>query len=70
MSDRYTELLEAVRLVNRLRDFWDGIYSVREAAATGDEGMQYPHASSWDLPSVRAYSDACVVIDKHLKGTP
>lgn len=57
------DLIEALKTINRIRDFGDAIYDVRERADMTDrpEGE-----SSWDHPDVKKYSGAVEVVKKYI----
>jgi hypothetical protein len=58
----YTDLLAAIKTVNKYHPLGDAIYSVRDRA-----DMITFEGNSWEHPDVKAYSEAWTVIDNHLK---
>lgn len=60
------DLLEALRTINRLNNFVDAGYDVRERIdweAPESKGVD----CSWDHPNVRSYDDAVAVVMKYIK---
>lgn len=53
----YSELLDAIRAVNRIQDLGDSIYEVREREGLG-----------WEGPLVTEYNKSVEIIKKHLGG--
>jgi hypothetical protein len=65
MKDPYTELLDAVRIINKLNNIGDGVYEVKNRL--DDNDLKNFKGGTWEHPKVIQYGEAVMVVNQHLQ---